>query len=159
MSWKYGKAQRSDFARINELFIEMLQSIYGTEQVTGYVEGDLDRFFEGAEDWICTVTEAGRIIAFLSIEVHREEQDFLYLDDLSVAAQYRNKGIGSTLIQRAEAYAKAKHIREIRFHVEKENVSALCLYERLGYSVCEEQGSRYLMKKYGAGSVDACDPS
>ena len=35
----------------------------------------------------------------------------------------------------------------IYFHVEKSNVSAFRLYKRLGYTINEEQGSRYLMIK------------
>ena len=41
----YRKAQSSDFNRLNELFIEMLQTIYNTEQVDGYSSGDMDHFF------------------------------------------------------------------------------------------------------------------
>ena len=47
MNLKYCKAQSSDFDRLNELFIEMLMTIYNTEQVDGYADGDMDRFFDG----------------------------------------------------------------------------------------------------------------
>lgn len=47
MSLIYGKAQSGDFDRLNELFMEMLRTIYNTEQVDGYAKGDMDRFFDG----------------------------------------------------------------------------------------------------------------
>ena len=47
MDLTYCKAQSNDFERINELFIEMLMTIYNTDQVDGYSVGDLDRFFDG----------------------------------------------------------------------------------------------------------------
>ena len=56
-----------------------------------------------------------KIIAFLSIEVHHEDEECIYLDDLSVTVQYRNNGIGTKLIQNAEAYAKDIHIKTIFF--------------------------------------------
>lgn len=147
MSLTYCKAQNSDFERLNELFIEMLMTIYKTEQVNGYSEGDMDRFFDGRDEWICKVTDNNYIIAFLSIEVHHEEEEYIYLDDLSVTTAYRNKGIGTSLIRRAEEYAKEIGIHRIYFHVEKGNVSAFRLYQRLGYTIKEEQKNRYLMDK------------
>ena len=78
-----------------------------------------------------------------------EEKEYIYLDDLSVTAAYRNKGIGTALIQIAEDYAKKIKIGTVCLHVESENVRAFRLYKRLGYQILEEQGSRYLMvKKY-----------
>jgi len=147
MNLTYSKAQSSDFNRINELFIEMLMTIYNTEKVDGYSEGDMDRFFDGRDEWVCKAVDNDKIIAFLSIEVHHEEEEFIYLDDLSVTKTYRNKGIGTSLIHRSEEYAKEIGIHSIRFHVEKENASAFRLYQRLGYAIKEEQGSRYLMNK------------
>lgn len=148
MGWKFGKAQKSDFNRLNDLFKEMLRTIYRTEEVSGYSEGDLDRFFEGHDEWISVaIDDNDDIIAFLSMEVHREEHDFVYLDDLSVTSAYRNKGIGTELIQNAEAYAGELNIHTIRFHVEKTNTEAIKLYKRLGYGVEEDQGNRYLMVK------------
>lgn len=147
MSWTLGKAEKKDSDRINELFIEMLQTIYHTDQVTGYSDGDLDRFFDGRDEWISIAIDEDRIIAFLSIEVHHEEEEYIYLDDLSVTRQYRNKGIGTELIRRAEVYAKEIRIPTICFHVEKSNTAAFRLYERLGYHIYEDQGNRYLMMK------------
>lgn len=69
------------------------------------------------------------------------------MDDLSVTKQYRNSGIGTELIRKAEGYAKEINIPTICFHVEKSNTAAFRLYERLGYGIYEDQGSRYLMIK------------
>lgn len=147
MNWTLGKAEKKDSNRINELFIEMLQSIYHTNQVTGYSDGDLDRFFDGRDEWISIAMDEDKIIAFLSIEVHHEEEEYIYLDDLSVTKQYRNNGIGTKLISNAETYASEINIPTVCLHVEKSNVAAFRLYERLGYRIYEDQGSRYLMIK------------
>ena len=148
MGWTLGKAEKKDSDRINELFIEMLQTIYHTDQVNGYGEGDLDRFFDGRDEWVSIAIDEGKIVAFLSIEVHHEDEEYVYLDDLSVTEQYRNQGIGTTLIRNAEKYAKDINIHEICFHVEKSNTAAFRLYQRLGYEIYEDQGSRYLMIKH-----------
>lgn len=147
MNLKIRKAEKSDFNRINELFIEMLQTIYNTDDVNGYEEGCLDRFFDGGEEWISLAVDENEIVAFLSIEVHHEDREYIYLDDFSVTKTYRNKGIGTMLINNAEEFAKKININSICLHVEKSNDAAFRFYERLGYRIFDDQGERYLMVK------------
>jgi len=147
MSWKLRKATLDDKEKIEELFVKMLQSIYNTDNVSGYEVGDLDKFFRNQGDWICVAEDNGVVIAFLSIEFHYEEEKFIYLDDLSVLDSYRNLGIGTQLIRTAEQYARDVNFSTIVFHVEKSNESAFRLYRRLGYEIESEEGSRYRMIK------------
>lgn len=147
MGWKIRKAARNDEPVIRALFIEMLQTIYSKQDVDGYEDGYLDKFFDGREDWICVAETGGSVAAYLSIEVHREQENFIYLDDLSVSARYRSHGIGTELINAAERFAVETGIPTIVFHVEKSNRSAFRLYERLGYSIMSDEGTRFRMVK------------
>ena len=140
------KATATDAVRIEELFVEMLKAIYHTDDVEGYESGYLDKFFSDEEDWICVAEYKNDVVAFLSIEVHRDV-DYIYLDDLSVAAGCRNNGIGTNLIHAAEKYAEQIGIPKIVFHVDKENEGAYRLYSRLGYSEIADEGSRIRMSK------------
>ena len=124
----------------------MLKTIYHTDDVEGYEAGYLDKFFLDKEDWICVAEYENDVVAFLSIEMHRDE-DYIYLDDLSVAEGCRNKGIGTMLIHAAEKYAEEIGITKIVFHVEKANEDAYRLYSRLGYSEDVDEGSRIRMNK------------
>ena len=147
MNYSTRIAVPEDERKIRELFIEMLQTIYHTEDVQGYEPGCLDRYWVSGEERIF-VAEDEDVVAYLSVEVHHEpDMDYIYLDDLSVTKAYRNLGIGSALIREAEIYARKIGIRDIVFHVEKSNTSAFRLYERLGYKVFRDDGSRYLMNK------------
>ncbi len=147
MGYKIRKAVSEDEQRIRELFIEMLQTIYHIEDVQDYEPGYLDKYWTDGED-VIFVSEDNGVIAYLGVEVHREdEEDFVYLDDLSVTEKYRSQGIGSALIHEAENYAKEKGVENILFHVEKSNTEAFRLYEKLGYKIFRDDGSRYLMKK------------
>ncbi|MBR4473080.1 MAG: GNAT family N-acetyltransferase [Oscillospiraceae bacterium] len=96
-----------DEERIRELFIEMLQTIYHTENVQGYENGYLDRFWSDNEDRIYVAADSS-IEAFLSVEVYREPDNYIYLDDCSVTERYRSRGLGTRLIREAEAYAKER---------------------------------------------------
>ena len=86
------------------------------------------------------------MVAFLSVEVYREE-GYIYLDDLSVTAECRNQGIGTKLISLAEDYAESTGIPAIVLHVEKANKRAHELYRKCGYSDYEDQGKRIMMVK------------
>ncbi len=147
MEWTTRRAVKNDKSRINELFIEMIQTINNEKIANGYEEGYLDRFFDNHEDWICAAEINGSVVAYLSIEVHREQENFLYLDDLSVSEKYRGNGIGTELIKTAERFAEEIGISIIALHVEKSNKSAFRLYRRLGYSAVRDEGTRLRMVK------------
>ncbi len=136
----------ADESRIRELFLEMLRTIYHKEDVEGYQDGDLDRFWTGNGDRIY-VAEDKEVIGFLSVEVHHDPVTYLYLDDFSVTGKYRNQGIGSALIREAESYARESGIPAVLLHVEKTNHLAMRFYERYGYEIFRDDGHRYLMKK------------
>ena len=129
MIWTTRIAEQSDKTAIEALFLEMLRSIYGKEAVKGYEADYLLRFF-GGEDRIYVAEAGGEVVGYLSVEVHREEQNFLYLDDFCVQASHRGQGIGSTVL-----------------HVEQSNEAARRLYERRGFALLAEEGSRLKLWK------------
>ena len=141
------KAVSSDTARINELFIQLLQSVYQREDVHGYENGYLDKFFQ-TDDNLIYVAEAGsQVIAYLSIEEHQEEGGFLYLDDFCVDKAWRGHGIGTRLLSMADNYAAEHHFHRIVLHVESTNTRARTLYKNNGYAKYQEINGRIKMIK------------
>lgn len=141
-------ATAGDEAAIRQLFVEMLRTIFHTQEVEGYPAGYVGRFFTGGEDEILVAEQAGMVVGFLSLESHREgEPPFLYLDDFSVTAACRSQGIGFRLLDMAEEYAAALGLGEIHLHVERDNLGARRLYRRRGFGVLAEQGARLLLGK------------
>lgn len=147
VNWKLRKAAPEDRPEIEDLFLEMLRTIYQTEPASGYEAGYLDKFFRGGGDWVCVAEWEKRVVAFLSIEEHREQTDYLYLDDLSVRAAFRGRGIGTELLQAAGRYAGERGISLLVLHTEKTNSSAIRLYRRQGFEILAEEGERYKMIK------------
>ncbi len=146
MEFVYRKAIQADSQRISELFEEMLRTIYHTPEAKGYEDGYLDRFFSEGGDLIYVAEMEKEVVAFLSIEVYKED-GYIYLDDFSVTEKCRHQGIGTKLILMAEEYSESMGIPAIVLHVEKTNESAHQLYQKLGYWDNEDQGNRIRMVK------------
>lgn len=141
-------ATAGDEAAIRRLFVEMLRTIFHTQEVEGYPARYVGLFFTGGEDEILVAEQAGMVVGFLSLESHREgEPPFLYLDDFSVTAACRGQGIGFRLLDMAEEYAAALGLGEIHLHVERDNLGARRLYQRRSFGVLAEQGARLLLGK------------
>lgn len=145
--WELRPAVREDIPAVSDLFLEMLRTIFRRDDVEGYEEGYLERYFADGEDRLVVAEAEGKVVGYLAAEVHREEIDYLYFDDLSVSGAYRSRGIGTALIRDAEAYGRSLGIGAFVLHAEKTNEGARRLYERLGYGILDEDGTRLRMVK------------
>ena len=141
------KASAEDLPHIQALFAEMLLAIQPGDAGSGYKAEDVAYYFAGGEDWICAAENAGEIVGFLAMEAHREDVNYIYLDDLSVSAAYRGKGIGTALLNEADRYARDLGFPYIVLHVKLTNTGAKRLYERQGFTVLDDDGDRYRMIK------------
>lgn len=144
---RYRIAERTDAPRIRELLAEMLRTVYSLPEessVEAFLTGNMDRFFDGKGHRIFVAEAAGEIAGFLSVEHHGT---FLYLDDFSVGAACRGRGIGTRLLAMAETYAQECGLHRIELHVEDRNVRALALYQRLDYRITETESNRHRMRK------------
>ena len=147
MDWNIRKGIPADKKAIEDLFLEMLRTIYNTEDVKGYEEGDLDKYFEGKSDIVYVADLDEKVIGYLSVEEHHDERDYLYLDDFCVGKAYRGNGLGSEFLKKAENYANERNVPAITLHVEKSNTGAIKLYEKNGYNIIRDDGDRYFLAK------------
>jgi ribosomal protein S18 acetylase RimI-like enzyme len=83
--------------------------------------------------------DEARLNAAVGPWLEREAQDDeWYVDALAVFTDWGRKGIGTRLMQAAEAQARQRHYPKIALHVAQENTPALRLYMRLGYVVTQQ---------------------
>ena len=70
-----------------------------------------------------------------------DEKDGKLLDEIYLLEDYRNKGIGTSIITRV-----LDNNDIVYLWVYKKNVRAFSLYKRLGFSIVNETDTRYYMK-------------
>jgi len=61
-----------------------------------------------------------------------------YISNIAIYPQYRGMGVGKRLILEAEQEAKMVGAERIILDVEKENISAINFYKKLGYKMIKE---------------------
>ncbi len=147
MDWKFRTSVKEDIPAIEALFTEMLRTIYQNQTDETYPQGYLGKFYMGTGDWICVAEIGESVVGYLSIEKHGEDGGFLYLDDFSVTADHRSRGIGHKMIEAAIRYAVDENVGRIILHVEKENIGAQKLYRSFGFENLADEGDRIRMIK------------
>lgn len=134
------QAAWKDAAEIDRLFVEMLQTIYHRDEEPGVEVGYLDSFLNEEGKRVYVAETGGAVVAFASVAACCGEdggEPFLYLDDFSVTAECRGRGIGTALLKAVEADAVSRGYTLVMLHVEAANTGARRLYGRFGY---EEEG-------------------
>ena len=138
------KATMRDAAQLRPLYIELMKDavVYQPEH---FVIGDRDdAFFKRIVDSdtqdILVAEDASGIVGFCHIMIlHTKNvsclkpQTFAYIQDLVVAEEARNKGIGTSLMAASKAYARDHEAAFIRLSVFPESISGLRFYERNGF--------------------------
>ena len=145
----FRQATLSDKSAIEELFMDMLRAIdVRFDYIYENEEDYLLRFFGPSEDVIIVAENKGEVIGYISVEVKREDREYVYIDDFCVDEKYRSRGIGTKLLSYSEEAAKNAGIYDILLHVEESNLPARRLYERSGYELLRKDNTRLLMVKH-----------
>ena len=148
-----------DKTTINELFIQMIkfvnnqnkkQEIVVDEELfkNGYEEGYLDEFFIDSNKSIIVADLDSKVIGYLAfISYHIENTSYLYLDDFCVDSNYRNRGIGTKLVEWIINYAKENDFDNLKLHVDENNIKALSFYNKSGFIPINLNKGRIEMNK------------
>lgn len=153
MLFKTRVAEEEYEEAIRHLLLEKQRAVHDTEIAHGYEEGFLDKYWGDNENRIYVAEDDDYVHGYIAIDVCRHPQEYMYINDISVTESSRGNGIGTKLLELAENYARKLEIRNILLHVEKTNVSAYRLFEKVGFKFYKEQGHRYLMRKEVTGKA------
>lgn len=141
------KAKKEDSAAIEELYTELEKDgvFYQPEHFVLSKAGERSRQLEGvlkSDTQVMFVAEdGGTVIGFAHVLFAKAKafsclkpQSNIYLQDLVVTQSYRNRKIGTMLLEAAKQYGIEKGADFFRTQVFPGNVDGMRFYERNGFS-------------------------
>lgn len=141
------KARTEDLAAIEELYTELEKDgvFYQPEHFVLSKTGERSRQMEGvlkSDTQVMFVAEdGGTVIGFAHVLFAKAKafsclkpQSNIYLQDLVVTQSYRNRKIGTMLLETAKQYGIEKGADFFRTQVFPGNVDGMRFYERNGFS-------------------------
>ena len=132
------EAVRASKRRVHKLLKDETVTVdsYSENRWNKYLDTeDLDKMFVAVD---YKEEDDPFVVGFISLEVP-DGHSYLYVEDLSVDEAYMNHGIGTSLLTKAEQYAKSIGLNRIELNVLDSNTNAARLYTRIGYN----QTSKY----------------
>ena len=143
---KIEKAQITDLDNIQKLHVQLF-SLMAKFQPSNYKEAEQNREF--LED-IITKDSVGLLVAkdeelvvgFIIVQEQSTlsytclvQHKYAYIIDLVVDEQQRGKGLGKSLLDAAELWARDKDLDYLELGVLEENIAAKSLYLKEGYAI------------------------
>lgn len=136
-----------------EIWNEFFPPIIGQDQVDYMLEkfSSLNaiqrQVLEGYQYYFIVVDE--QRVGYLTFKLNRDE---LFLSKLYLHTSHRGKGIARYAIQFLSEFALEHDIDNIRLTVNRDNVSSIAAYEKMGFQTVDEQimdiGQGYVMDDF-----------
>ncbi len=118
---------------ITDIEIEMniaLDINHISEKASEILEQQLEHLIKSKNAAVIAARIDGKLVGYAIVVIEGDVADFW---DLVVKKEYRNMGVGSSLIKEVENYAKQKGCVAIKLDVNLQNENAIRLYEKFGY--------------------------
>ncbi|MBP1640513.1 MAG: family N-acetyltransferase [Bacteroidetes bacterium] len=127
--------EEKDFTQIVALFHEFA----AFEKLPDKMTNSVEKMHNEKEFFHCFVaaTADNRIVGYVTFffGYYTWIGKSLYMDDLYVKPEYRAAGIGTMLINRVIALAKASECHKLRWQVSEWNKPAIAFYKHLGAEI------------------------
>ena len=139
MDFKIDKMSLKDLTSIKDILTTEFDDFWNYEILKSELESGNSYFF-------VVKNTLDEVVGFAGIKVILDEADIM---NIVVKKDFRNKKIGSLLLEHLISYSKSINLKNITLEVNKNNLSAIKLYEKFAF---DRLGIR---KKYYNGKDDA----
>ncbi len=152
MDYKIREIRKNEYPILSDFLYEAifipegmdkpLKSIIEQPELQVYVED-----FGKEDDWCLVAEVKGKIVGAVWVRIM---DDYGHIDNetpsfaISLYAEYRNMGIGITLMRDMLELLKNKSYKRTSLSVQKVNY-AVCMYQKVGFEVVDENEEEYIM--------------
>ena len=95
-----------------------------------------ENYFDKGQMFWLAIDEFDRVVGCIGTKI--KEDNNLYLSHLYIKYDLKRNGIGSTLLEKAESFAKEKGYKEIHVHLGKDYLESHIFYPKHGYKEYKE---------------------
>lgn len=152
MDYKIREIRKNEYPILSDFLYETIfipegmdkppKSIIEQPELQVYVED-----FGKEDDWCLVAEVKGKIVGAVWVRIM---DDYGHIDNetssfaISLYAEYRNMGIGITLMRDMLELLKNKSYKRTSLSVQKVNY-AVCMYQKVGFEVVDENEEEYIM--------------
>ena len=152
MDYKIREIRKNEYPILSDFLYEAIfipegmdkppKSIIEQPELQVYVED-----FGKEDDWCLVAEVKGEIVGAVWVRIM---DDYGHIDNetpsfaISLYAEYRNMGIGITLMRDMLELLKNKSYKRTSLSVQKVNY-AVCMYQKVGFEVVDENEEEYIM--------------
>ena len=152
MDYKIREIRKNEYPILSDFLYEAIfipegmdkppKSIIEQPELQVYIED-----FGKKDDWCLVAEVKGKIVGAVWVRIM---DDYGHIDNetpsfaISLYAEYRNMGIGITLMRDMLELLKNKSYKRTSLSVQKVNY-AVCMYQKVGFEVVDENEEEYIM--------------
>lgn len=123
--------------RCNGNFIPPLNSRVILDEYARKIATSAERF----EAW-----SVDSLIGLVAVYLGNRASSEAFITNVSVIPEWQGRGIASQLLERCVSSLRDLGVTEVGLEVNKNNLTAIELYRRLAFTICETQGNNFKMK-------------
>ena len=127
------KAKQSDYRELMGLY----NLFVGEDRYSKFDNDSFSRVLDSQNNFIFVAEDLGKLIGFASFSVRnvvRYPKPIAELDEIFVQPEYRQKGVGTMLMQQVEDRARELDCYRLFIESHYDHKAAHLFYERLGYT-------------------------
>ncbi len=126
-------AKETDYEALMKLYNDFV----GSDRYAKHDNDSFKKVLENENNYILVVEDEEKLVAFATFSVRdvvRYPRPIVELDELFVASEYRQHGLGKKLLEKVEALARERNCYRMFIESGYEREAAHAFYEALGYT-------------------------